>query len=314
MTAYLVKRLIQSVFLFWVVTLVTFVLIHQAPGGPAVLANPSLGKDQVQQLGGTLGLDEPIYSQYGQWLGNTALGDLGRSFNQGVPVADLISQRLPNTLLLGAAALVIALVVGIGLGILTAVRRNTWVDYLGSSVGLFNLSVPTFWLGIMLILIFAVQLRWLPVNGMHDTGESGLVDLLHHLVLPAIVASTFLMANVMRYTRASMLEVLDQLYVTGARAKGLRERRVLLVHALKNALVPVVTVIGLSLPQLFGGAAITETVFAWPGIGSLGIEAAQNGDYPLIMGITLVVSAIVIVANLLTDLSYSMIDPRVRLT
>ena len=314
MTGYVGKRLIQSAFLFWIVTLVTFVLIHQAPGGPAVLANPSLSKAQIRELRGTLGLDDPIYAQYGQWFGDTVQGDLGNSFTQGLPVVDLISQRLPNTLLLGAVALVIALVVGIGLGVLTAVKRDTWADYLGSGVGLFNLSVPTFWLGIVLILVFAVWLGWLPVGGMHTTGQSGLGDLLVHLVLPAVVASTFMMANVMRYTRSSMLEVLDQLYISGARAKGLRERRVLFVHALKNALVPVVTVVGLSLPQLFGGAAITETVFAWPGIGSLGIEAAQTGDYPMIMGITLVVSAIVIMANLLTDLSYMLIDPRVRLS
>jgi len=313
MVRYVVKRLAQSAFLFWIVTVVTFVIIRQAPGGPAILSNPNLTKDQMANLREGMGLDDPLHLQYWSWIRRVLGGDLGISFNEGLPVAELIADRLPNTLLLGSASLLLALAFGITLGVLGAVRRNGWVDGLASTIGVLNLSVPAFWLGIVLILVFAVQLRWLPVGGMQSSGGSGTLDLLRHMILPAVVASGFTMANVMRYTRSSLLEVIDQLYITAARAMGLRERRVILLHAMKNAMLPVVTVIGLSLPHLFGGAAITETVFSWPGIGSLGITAARTGDFPLIMGITLVVSAVVILANLLTDLSYSLLDPRVRL-
>jgi peptide/nickel transport system permease protein len=304
---------VQSVVLFWIVTLVTFVIIRQAPGGPAILANPNLTKDQIVNLRGGVGLNDPLYRQYVRWVGHLMAGDLGVSFNEGVPVVELIAERLPNTLVLASAAFVIAVTAGMTLGILGAVKRNTWVDGLVSSVGVLNLSVPVFWLGIVLILIFAVELRWLPVGGMLQASQWSWLDLARHLVLPAIVAAGFLMANVMRFTRSSLLETLGQLYVTAARAMGLRERRVLLKYALRNAMLPVVTTIGLGTPQLFGGAAITETVFAWPGIGSLGINAARTGDFPVIMGITLFVSALVIVANLITDLSYVLLDPRVRL-
>jgi peptide/nickel transport system permease protein len=310
---YIAARLIQSAVLFWVVTVITFVVIRQAPGGPAILADPSLTKDQMATLGSTLGLTDPIHLQYIRWVGHVASGDLGISFNEGVPVSELIAERLPNTLLLGAVALCVALVIGLGLGIISAVKRNSWVDTLASTFGVFNLSVPAFWLAIVLILVFAVELQWLPVGGMPRPGHWSLIELARCLVMPAWVAAGFMMANIMRYTRSSFLEVHDQLYVTAARAMGVRERTILLRLALKNAMLPVVTVIGLGIPQLFGGAAITETVFAWPGIGSLGIAAARTGDFPLIMGITLIVSAVVIIANLLTDLSYLILDPRVRL-
>jgi peptide/nickel transport system permease protein len=182
-----------------------------------------------------------------------------------------------------------------------------------TALALFNLSVPAFWLGIILIIIVSVNLQLLPPSGMHTVGRSDPFDLVPHLVLPAVVASSFLLANLARYTRASMIESLDQPFILVAHAKGLNERRIVWVHALKHAMLPIVTVVGLSMPQLFGGAAITETVFGWPGLGRLGIEAAVAADYPVVMGVTLVVSAIVIIANLLTDISYTILDPRVRL-
>lgn len=313
MGRYVAKRLLHSALLFWIVTVVVFAIVRQAPGGPAILSNPNLTRDQMANLREGMGLDKPLYVNYLDWIQNVLRGDLGVSFNEGLPVSALIADRLPNTLLLGLAAFMLALIFGIALGVLSAIRRDSWVDYLASAVGVLNLSVPVFWLGIVLILVFAVQLRWLPVGGMHSSDSSGTLDLLLHIVMPAIVASGFTVANVMRYTRSSLLEVIDQLYITAARAMGIRERRVILLHAMKNAMLPVVTVIGFSLPQLFGGAAITETVFSWPGIGALGITAARTGDFPVILGITLVVSAVVILANLLTDLSYSLLDPRVKL-
>jgi peptide/nickel transport system permease protein len=313
MLTYVARRLTQSVVLFLVVTVVTFAIIRLAPGGPAILANPDLSKEQMQTLREGLGLADPVYAQYLRWLGGVLRGNLGTSFNESAPVLALIKERLPNTLILGSAALAVAVVFGIGLGVLSAVKRDGWVDALASTIGVLNLSVPAFWLGIVLILVFAVDLKWLPVSGMPRGHHWSLWQLARYLVLPSIVASGFLMANIMRYTRSSLLDVSDQLHVTAARAMGIRETRVVLHYALKNAMLPIITVIGLGLPQLFAGAAITETVFAWPGIGSLGIEAARTGDFPMVMGITLVVSVMVILANLLTDLSYVLLDPRLKL-
>ncbi len=313
MRNYLVRRLLQSVVLFVLITVITFAVIRIAPGGPAILANPNLSKSQITALRAGLGLEDPLPVQYARWMRHVLQGELGTSFNESVPVTALIRERLPNTLLLGAAAFTVAVSCGLAFGILSAVKHNTWLDRLFSVVGVLNLSVPVFWLAIVLILVFAVQLRWLPIGGVPDDPNASWLNHARHLVLPTLVASGFLMANVMRYTRASMLEVSSQLYVTAARAMGNPEWRVVLKYMLKNAMLPVVTVIGLGIPQLFGGAAITETVFSWPGIGSLGIAAARTGDFPVVMGITLVVSAIVVLANLLTDLSYAWLNPRVQL-
>ena len=313
MRNYLVRRLLQSVVLFVLITVITFAVIRIAPGGPAILANPNLSKSQITALRAGLGLEDPLPVQYARWMRHVLQGELGTSFNESVPVTALIRERLPNTLLLGAAAFTVAVSCGLAFGILSAVKHNTWLDRLFSVVGVLNLSVPVFWLAIVLILVFAVQLRWLPIDGVPDDPNASWLNHARHLVLPTLVASGFLMANVMRYTRASMLEVSSQLYVTAARAMGNPEWRVVLKYMLKNAMLPVVTVIGLGIPQLFGGAAITETVFSWPGIGSLGIAAARTGDFPVVMGITLVVSAIVVLANLLTDLSYAWLNPRVQL-
>jgi peptide/nickel transport system permease protein len=300
--------------LLWVVSVVTFIIVRQAPGGPAILADPTLTRAQIRQMEENLGLNRPLHEQYVDWLSRVVRGDLGRSLNHSKPVSSLIAQRLPNTLLLGVTALLLSLLIGVPLGVISAVKRNSWVDYLGTFITLLTLSVPAFWLGIVFIIVFAVELQWLPSGGMRTIGEESLWDLAKHLILPAIVASGFTMANLARYTRASVLEVLAQDYVRTARGKGLSETRVLVRHVLRNALIPIVTVLGLSLPQMVAGAAITETVFAWPGMGWLGVEAAANSDYPLILGITLVVAATVIFANLLTDITYVFVDPRIRLT
>jgi peptide/nickel transport system permease protein len=313
MRRYVLGRLLQSAILFLLITVITFVLIRQAPGGPAILANPNLSKSQIVELRVGLGLEDPIFIQYGRWITRVLHGDLGTSFNEGAPVTELIAERLPNTWLLSSVAFVIAVVSGMTFGILSAIHKGTWVDRVFSVIGVLNLSIPVFWLAIVLILLFAVQLRWLPVGGLPDQGEGGVLAYARHLAMPALVAGGFMMANVMRHTRSSYLNVSKQLYITSARAMGLPENMVVLRLALKNAMLPIITVIGVSIPQLFGGAAITETVFSWPGIGSLGIAAARNGDFPVVMGITLVVSVIVVVANLLTDLSYAVLDPRVRL-
>jgi peptide/nickel transport system permease protein len=314
MHSYIIRRVLHSAVLFLLITVVTFTIIRLAPGGPAVLANPNLTKAQVTELRSGLGLEDPIPLQYARWMGQVVQGELGTSFNEGVPVTDLILERLPNTLILSGLAFLIAVSLGMAFGILSAVYKGTWVDRFFSVIGVINLSVPVFWLAIVLILVFSVQLRWLPIGGLPEDPDAPWTAMLKHLVLPSFVAAGFLMANVLRYMRSSLLEVSSQLYVTAARAMGHPEKKVVLKYTLKNAMIPVVTIIGLGIPQLFGGAAITETVFSWPGIGSLGIAAARTGDFPVVMGITLVVSAIVVFANLLTDLSYAWLNPRVKLS
>jgi len=313
-TRYVLVRLAQALLVLMLVSVITFVIIHRAPGGPAILADPMVTRDQAREMARTLGLDRPLHVQYLAWMGNVLRGRLGISFSTNQSVTTLIGQRLPATLVLSGAGLVLALVLAVPLGVLSAVRRNTWVDHLVSSVAMFGLSVPVFWLGLVLILVFAVQLRWLPAGGMLTIGgPSGVGDRLTHLVLPAFVVSVFGLAQLTRYMRSSIIGVLSEDYVRTAWAKGLPRWRVWYRHALANALLPMITVVGLMLPQLAAGAAITETVFAWPGIGRLAIEAAFQRDYPLIMGITLLVSALVVAANLLTDLAYVYLDPRVRL-
>ncbi len=314
MARYAVLRLLQSVALLFVVSVVTFVLVHRAPGGPAILADPMVGREQAREMARTLGLDQPLPRQYARWIGHVLRGRLGVSFGTNQPVTTLIAQRLPATLLLSGTGLLLALGLAIPLGVLAAARRDSWLDHAIAALSMFGLSVPAFWLGLVLILLFAVQLHWLPAGGMLTVGgPAGLADRLAHLALPAAVVSLFGLAQLTRYVRSSLLGVLREEYVRTAWAKGLSPGRVWGRHALANALLPMITVVGLMLPQLAAGAAITETVFAWPGMGRLAIEAAFQRDYPLVMGITLLVSVLVVAANLVTDLAYTWLDPRIRL-
>ncbi len=314
MTTYLVRRLIQSVVLMLLVSVATFWLIHSAPGGPAILTQPDLTKEQIERLRAQLGLDEPIPVQYVKWLGNLAQGRLGKSFSQGVNVSTLIVERLPATLALAGVALVLSVAVAIPLGIASALRPYSLLDQVATAAAFFGMAVPTFWLGIVLIILFAVQLGWLPSGGMYTVGTGfDLGDRLRYLVLPAIVLSTAGIAQVTRYTRSTMLGVLREDYMRTALAKGLSRRGAVWRHGLKNAMIPIVTVVGLLLPRLVSGAAITESVFAWPGMGRLAVEAAFQRDYPVIMGVTLLISAVVIASNLVTDVLYVALDPRVKL-
>jgi peptide/nickel transport system permease protein len=295
------------------VSLILFGIMRLAPGGPeAVLIGGEFSQEAAAQIRHRLGLDRPLLLQYGSWALAALRGDLGRSFKTGDPVALLIVDRLGPTLQLTGAALALALLVAIPLGVLAAVRRNTVWDTVGSAVSLFGISFPSFWLGIMLILLFSEVLRLLPPSGLAEYGQEGdLASRLRHAVLPTLTLGLIQMAAFMRFTRSSLLEVLRQDYVRTARAKGVPGMRVVWRHALRNALIPVVTVVGLSLPTLVGGAVLTETVFAWPGIGRLAVGAVFERDYPVIMGVNLLVSAVVIGANLLTDLAYCLIDPRI---
>lgn len=313
MLKYLVRRLLQTIALLLVVSLVVFAMVTQAPGGPSILLDRNMGAEEIARMRALLGLDQPVHVQYVRWLVQVLRGNLGVSYQAGLPVLEIILQMLPNTLLLSAAALALSLVVAIPAGVISAARPYTAVDHTVTFLCFFGISIPTFWYGLMLIVLFSIMLGWLPPGGMQTIGAPRtLVDTTRHLLLPAVVLGTANMALFARYTRSSTLAVLRQDYVRTARSKGLAERIVLYRHALRNALITVVTVVGLQLPRLVGGAAITETVFAWPGMGSLAVRAAFERDYPMIMGITLVVSLVVAASNLLVDLAYVYIDPRIR--
>lgn len=313
MTAYLVRRLFFAIMVLMLVSIGTFTMLHAAPGGPGVLLSPQLTPDQAVAVRHNLGLDRPIYVQYGLWIKSLVQGELGYSFVSGAPVRTLIAQRLPATFLLAAAALLIATVGGVTAGMLAAKKPNSWRDHLLSAGSFIGVSVPPFWLGIVLILVFAVQLHVLPSSGMKSDMGGGFVDVLRHTIMPAFVLGLISLATVAQYSRASMLAVLKERYIRTAHAKGLNPRRILFRHALRNALLPIVTVLGTTIALLIGGAPVTESVFGWPGMGQLAVQSARLRDYPTVMGITMVISVVVVVVNLLVDLLYQLIDPRVKL-
>ena len=314
MTAFLLRRAAHALTVIFVVCTVTFLLVHLAPGGPAVLADPKLTKEEQAAIAGRLGLDRPVAAQYGIWMSRVVRGDLGESFLYEVPNRRAIAERLPNTVLLAGSALLLSVLLAVPLGLISAVRRGGLVDRAISGVAFLAMAVPTFWLAILAIFTFAVAFPVFPAGGATTAGAAGgLADRLSHLVMPAGVLAAVTTAELLRYMRSSAQTVLRQPFVRVARAKGLRERIVAWRHVLRNALIPVVTALGIQLPRLVGGAAITETVFAWPGLGRLGVQAALGRDYPLVMAITLFISAAVVTVNLVIDLLYLWIDPRIRL-
>ena len=303
---HIVKRFAYAGLMLFGVSLILFAIMRLAPGGPeAVLVGGELSPEIAAQVRARLGLDRPLPVQYSSWVLAAARGDFGRSFKTGDPVATLVLDRLGPTLTLTGGALFLALLVAVPLGVLAAIRRNTMWDALASSVSLFGISFPSFWL-------FSEVLGLLPPSGLSEYGrEADLGARLRHAVLPVLTLGLIQMASFMRFTRSSLLEALQQDYVRTARAKGLPDVRVIWRHALRNALIPVVTVIGLSLPVLVGGAVLTETVFAWPGIGRLAVGAVFERDYPVLMGVNIMIATVVIVANLLADIAYCLIDPRI---
>ncbi len=284
-------------------SVVVFALVHFSGDPVLLMVSPDAPPDVVATMRQALGFDRPLYEQFARYLGNAAHGDLGMSLRMNRPVISLILERLPATLQLTLAALVIAVLVAIPAGIVSAVKRGTVVDRLAMAGAVAGQAVPIFWLALLLIALFGVRLRWLPVYGSGS---------LAHYVLPAVSLSTIIMGRLARLVRSCMLEVLGQDYVRTARAKGLGESRVLAVHALRNASIPIVTLLGLQFAQLLGGAVVTETIFAWPGIGRLVVEAIFNRDFPVVQGVVLVVSLIFVAVNVLVDLSYAVLDPRIR--
>ena len=314
MRRYLIRRLAQGAVVLFVVSAVVFAIVHAAPGGPALLNNPDVDPKMAKEMEKQLGLDDPIPVQYARWLGNALRGNLGRSYQHSLGTAELLWARIPNTLLLSGTALLLAVVLAVPLGMVSAVYRYSALDYAATVTAFLGVSVPVFWLAILLIIVFSVTLGWLPSSGMLTVGVPfSMRDRLLHLLMPSIVLATFPLAQLTRYVRSSMVDALAQDYVRTARAKGLPERGVLGRHALRNALIPMVTVLGVLTPRLLGGAVVTETIFAWPGLGRLAVEAAVTRDYPVILGATLLVSTLVVLSNLITDLLYVVIDPRIAL-
>jgi peptide/nickel transport system permease protein len=298
------------------VTVIIFALIELAPGDVADnFINPELGfsEEANAAIRDRFGLGQPAPVRYVKWLVNAGQGDFGLTFVSGEPVVDAIGRRLGNTLLLMSAAMAIGVVVGIALGVFTAVKQYSFWDISLTTLSFVGISMPAFITGILGMYLLAIRWKVFPSGGMRSVlGNSGFFDVLHHLILPAVILSLGYIATFMRYTRFSMLEVLHADYVRTAHGKGLRNRTILWRHALPNALLPVITVIGLSLPTLVVGAVFIETIFSWPGMGTMYLDAVHSKDVPLIMGMNTVIAIVVLAANLLTDLAYGLIDPRIR--
>src|SRR5947209_6935913 len=311
MGQYLLRRLVVSVPVLLGITIATYAIITFAPGDPVTaLISPeaaaSLGPGWVQQQKEALGLNKPVPVRYALWLKELAHGNLGFSYKDRQPIGRTIAARIVPTLKLMGTALLIALVAAVPLGVLSAIRQYSWIDYLATVSGFAAISIPSFFLGLAAIYVFSLKFRWLPSAGMATVGQPASPgDSLKHLILPALVLGLAEAAPLIRYTRSSMLEVIRQDYVRAARAKGLRETTVVYQHALRNALIPLVTVVALGLPRLFGGAVIVEAVFAWPGIGTLALTAVQARDYPVIMAINLISAVAILLSNLLADMIYT---------
>lgn len=316
---YLLQRLLYTVPLLLGAVTIVFVLVHLAPGNPVdyIIGESGADKEMIARLTAEMGLDRPLYIQLLRYLGQVATGNLGYSFVSNTPVLELILDRLPATLLLMASQLVFSISLGITLGVLSARRPNSLLDNTITVLSLASFAVPVFWLGQLLILGFGYYLDWLPIQGMVDlraghTGFDLVLDVARHMILPVLTLTLYNLALILRLTRGSLLEVVGQEYVKVARSKGLSENTVMIKHALRNALLPVVTVIGLEFRALIAGAVLTETVFAWPGLGRLTFDAINARDYPLLMGMFIFISLLVAIGNLVTDLLYALLDPRIR--
>ncbi len=305
MTTYLLRRVSHSVVALWGVLTIVFLILHLS-GDPALLLVPQgATQEDIARLRHDMGLDRPLAVQYGVFLQNASRGDFGRSFLQRQPALQLVLDRVPATLLLSLVALLLSVTLGVTAGVISAWKRNSWWDRIAMVLALVGQATPSFWIGIMAILVFAVWLKWLPASG-YGTPQQ--------LVLPAVTLGVLSMATLARVTRSSMLEILGQDFIRAARAKGLSEQAVLVRHAMRNAAIPVVTLVALELGVMLSGAIIVETIFAWPGIGRLAVDSILARDFPVVQAIVFLSSVIYILLNLLTDLLYTVIDPRIRLS
>ena len=321
MLAFISRRIVQSLVLVLIVLTITFFLLKIAPGDPmARYYHPDISPETVELMRERLGLDRPVHEQYLKWAGSFMRGDFGVSLTYGVPVRALLAEAIPNTLRLTVAALLLHIVLGVALGIASAAKRYSIIDRVNTVAALFVYSIPSFWLALMLILLFSLKLGILPSSHMQSIGAEGMgafalfIDRLKHLILPTFVLGIASAASTARYMRGSMLDVLREDYIRTARAKGLDEGAVLIKHAFKNAALPIVTIVGLSLPLLFGGAVVIEKIFSWPGMGRLAVDAIYARDYPVVLAVNFVVACMVIAGNLIADIGYALLDPRVTVT
>jgi peptide/nickel transport system permease protein len=313
MARFLAGRTVSGALVVLFTSALTFFFVNLAPGGPASISNMQATPEQRAALTHAMGLDRPVGERYVTWLADALHGDLGISLNTDQPVGALVGDRLPNTLTLAAAALALACVVGIPMGVLQAVRRNSWIDNVLTGLSAIGLAVPAFWLGIMLILVFAVSLHALPSAGIASVSDGSVGDRLAHLVLPAITLGMTILPTVVQFMRSAFVNVLEMEYMRTAVAKGVARPVVLRRHGLPNALIPVVSAVGALVPRLLGGTVVTEVVFGWPGMGRLALDAANGRDYPLVTGIAVVVAAIAVATSVIIDVLYTRLDPRVRL-
>ncbi len=314
MLRFIARRSLQAGPLLFLISILVFTLIHAAPGGPLdmYLANPNVRPEDIERLRAALGLDRPLVEQYFSWVKGFLVGEWGYSFTDGRPVLERLLERLPATLELIASAIVVAAVIALPLGVLGALRRGSWIDHTTTVVAFAGISLPVFWVGLLLQLVFAVGLGWLPSSGRASFGDGGLLDRLSHIIMPAIVLAAVHAAAWSRFLRSSMGNAVRQRFVLAARARGVPERRVVWHHALRNALLPFVTVITMDAAIMVTGAVITESVFAWPGLGSLFTEALARRDYTVLMAFLMMTSGAVVLLNLAADVFYHALDPRVR--
>lgn len=320
MLGLIIRRILQMIPLLLGITFLTFAIVNLVPGSPvtAYQFNPQMRAEDIARIKENLGLDRPWPERYVIWLSNVARGDLGISMTNSTPVLDRILGVMPNTLLLTTTSLFLALIIAVPLGVFSAVKHNTLFDHLTTIGSVAAFAVPTFWLALLFVILFSVKFReWglpaLPVGGMYDLrGSAGLADRIEHLILPAVSLALVQIASWTRYIRSSMLEVVRQDFIRTARAKGLHERVVLYGHAFRTAIIPLITLVGLSLPELFGGAFFIEQIFSWNGMGRLTLQAVTRSDYTLIMGTTLMFALLTMFGNLLADILYRIVDPRIR--
>lgn len=314
MIRYVLKRLIISIPVLFLISVGAFILVHLTPGDPAdMYISPDMTQAQIDLTRSVLGLDKPWVIQYFEWIKNFISGNFGFSFSSRQPVAEILAQRFSPTLLLMSVSLLVAYLAAIPLGIIAALNKNSWIDRSIIGWTFFNVSFPPFFLGLALIYVLGIKLAIFPTGGMVVLGqENDIAGRLMHLVLPVVVMASQFSANMIRYVRASVLDVLDQNYIRTAVSKGLSELHILVAHIFRNSLIPIITVIGTDLPKIIGGAVITEQIFQWPGIGSLTVAAINSRDYPILMAIVILSAVAVLLANLLVDLLYAVIDPRIR--
>ena len=313
MSAFLLRRFAQAVLLLFIVSMIGFAILHLAPGGPLsqFAAGGEMAQQDLDRIAEQLGLNRPLPIQYAEWLWRMLAGDWGRSYRDGQPVLHVIGSHIGATLELMLTSTLLAMLLGAWIGILGAIRRYSLFDALATVGAMIALSIPTFWFGLVVIYVFSVGLGWLPAGNRYTMGDGSFLNQIHHLIGPCIVLALVSTAVWSRYMRSSMLEVVNQDYIRTARAKGVPERQILMRHALRNALLPMITITGLHVPTLLSGALVTETVFTWPGMGRLFLDSISYRDYPVVMGILMFTAVLVLLGSLLADLLYGVADPRI---